>query len=130
MNQVGNAFAQKIDAHVGTRINKLRVSMGMSLKKVAKAIGVTHQQLQKYEKGINRISAGRLATIACFFKEPISYFFEGSSEDSGSSTQEIPHTLSQHQRMCVEVYQNFLRIKNPRHQNAVNFMTRTLADDD
>jgi transcriptional regulator with XRE-family HTH domain len=97
--------------------------MGLSRHQLAEKIGVTHQQLQKYEKGINRISAGRLVAIANALSKPVSYFFE--DVDSSNEADVLPN---QHHRMCIEVSRNFLRIKNPVHQNAVNMLVRSLAE--
>lgn len=117
-----NEFTERIDKIIGIKIHELRISMGLSRQQLASRIGVTHQQLQKYEKGTNRISAGRLASIAKALNKPVSYFFEGMGDDDTF----LP---SQHQRMCIEVSRNFLRIKNPMHQNAVNLLVRTLAEE-
>lgn len=116
-----NEFTEKIDTYIGMKIHELRISMGLSRQQLAEKIGVTHQQLQKYEKGTNRISAGRLAAIAKALNKPVAFFFEGV--DDGGDT--LP---SQHQRMCIEVSRNFLRIKNPMHQNAINLLVRTLSE--
>ena len=116
-----NDFTIRVDTIVGMRIHELRISMGLSRQQLASKIGVTHQQLQKYEKGTNRISAGRLAGIARALMKPVSFFFE----DIDKNVDTLP---TQHQRMCIEVSRNFLRIKNPMHQNAVNLLMRTLAE--
>lgn len=117
-----NEFTEKIDTYIGMKIHELRISMGLSRQQLADKIGVTHQQLQKYEKGTNRISAGRLVAIAKALNKPVAFFFEGADDDSGDV---LP---SQHQRMCIEVSRNFLRIKNPMHQNAINLLVRTLSE--
>jgi transcriptional regulator with XRE-family HTH domain len=114
-------FTEKIDTLIGMKIHELRISMGLSRQQLAAKIGVTHQQLQKYEKGTNRISAGRLAAIAGALNKPVSFFFDGVHEDN----ETLP---TQHQRMCIEVSRNFLRIKNPMHQNAINLLVRTLSE--
>lgn len=114
-------FTSRIDTIIGMKIHELRISMGLSRQQLAPEIGVTHQQLQKYEKGTNRISCGRLAAISRALKKPASYFFE----DIEDGKDLLP---TQHQRMCIEVGRNFLRIGNPMHQNAVNLLVRTLAD--
>lgn len=116
-----NEFTERVDMIIGMKIHELRISMGLSRQQLAEKIGVTHQQLQKYEKGTNRISAGRLAAIAKSLKKPVSFFFEGIDSD----TDVLP---TQHQRMCIEVSRNFLRIKSPMHQNAINLLVRTLAE--
>ncbi len=110
-----------IDRLIGARIQELRLAKGMSRHQLAEMIGVTHQQLQKYEKGINRISAGRLAMIAKALAKSVSYFYE----DTEGENTTVP---TQHQRMCIEVSRNFMRIKNANHQEAVNTLVRTLAD--
>lgn len=105
------------DIIVAKKIFTERLARGWSRQQLAAKIGVTHQQLQKYEKGQNRISAGRLKAIAKAFGKSITFFFDDDVE-------EVP---SQHQRMSIEVSRNFLKIKDPMHQNAINMLTRTLA---
>lgn len=116
-----NEFTERVDVIIGMKIHELRIAMGLSRQQLADKINVTHQQLQKYEKGTNRISAGRLAAIARALKKPISYFFDGIENNNYS----LP---SQHQRMCIEVSRNFMKIKSPMHQNAINLLVRTLAE--
>jgi len=116
-----NEFTERVDTLIGMKIHELRISMGLSRQQLAEKIGVTHQQLQKYEKGTNRISAGRLAAIAKSLKKPVSFFFDGIDG-------EVDTLPTQHQRMCIEVSRNFLRIKSPMHQNAINLLVRTLAE--
>ena len=72
-----------IDVHVGSRIRLRRTLLGMSQERLGEALGLTFQQIQKYEKGANRISASKLWDIARFFKVDIGYFFDGL----GSSVQ-------------------------------------------
>jgi len=117
-----NEFTSRVDTMIGMKIHELRISMGLSRQQLAPKIGVTHQQLQKYEKGTNRISAGRLAAIAQALKKSVSYFFDDIEKDNDL----LP---TQHQRMCIEVSRNFLRIKNPRHQVTVNNLVNSLADE-
>ncbi len=116
-----NEFTERVDTIIGMKIQELRISMGLSRQQLAAKIGVTHQQLQKYEKGTNRISAGRLAAISKALKKSVGFFFEGIEQEQDL----LP---SQHQRMCIEVSRNFLRIKNPMHQNAINLLVRTLSE--
>lgn len=66
-----------IDAHVGRRLRARRSLLGMSQAKMAEAIGLTFQQIQKYERGMNRISAGRLWQFSINLEVPIEYFYEG-----------------------------------------------------
>ena len=114
-------FTVRVDAIIGMKIHELRISMGLSRQQLAPKIGVTHQQIMKYEQGTNRISCGRIASIAKALKKPVSYFFEDIEEDC----ELLP---TQHQRMCIEVSRNFLKIKNPMHQISVNNLINSLAN--
>ena len=93
--------ANTADRHVGTRIRERRIMLGLSQQQLAAMIGVTYQQAHKYERGLNRISAGRLYDIASVLSVPISWFFEGM-EDEGPVVE-----LSPRQRMCLELARNF-----------------------
>mgnify|MGYP001400426534 CR=1 FL=1 len=65
-----------VDVHVGKRIRIRRSLLGMSQEKLAEAIGITFQQIQKYERGVNRVSAGRLFQFSKILEVPISYFYD------------------------------------------------------
>lgn len=73
------------DTHVGRRVRMRRMMLGMSQTELAKAIGVTFQQVQKYEKGKNRVSASRLQQICSILQVPIPFFFEGLPTEAGPS---------------------------------------------
>ena len=70
-----------IDDHVGARIRERRIMLGLTQQQLAELIGVTYQQAHKYERGINRVSAGRLFEIARVLNAPITYFYEGLGEE-------------------------------------------------
>jgi transcriptional regulator with XRE-family HTH domain len=70
----------RVDIHVGTRVRARRKLLSLSQERLADALGLTFQQVQKYERGVNRISASKLYEIARFLECPISYFFEGLPE--------------------------------------------------
>ena len=72
-----------IDRHVGGRVRMRRMIVGMSQEKLGEALGITFQQVQKYEKGTNRIGASRLQPIARVLGVPIEFFFEGAPHVSG-----------------------------------------------
>lgn len=74
---MGKRIREPQDAEIGKRVRTLRLQRGLSQTKLADALGVTFQQVQKYEKGVNRISAGRLLRIAEILTVPIAFFFEG-----------------------------------------------------
>ncbi len=67
-----------IDTHVGNRVRMRRLALNMTQEKLGDAIGLTFQQVQKYEKGTNRIGASRLQQIAHVLKVPVTFFFEGA----------------------------------------------------
>ncbi|QXM25786.1 helix-turn-helix domain-containing protein [Elioraea tepida] len=111
-----------IDRHVGARIRERRLMLGLSQQELAEAIGVTYQQAHKYERGLNRIAAGRLYEIAHALGVPISWFFDGLDSD------QEPAPLTQRQRLWLEVARNFAQISNERHQLALSQMARALAE--
>lgn len=118
-SQVTNR-ASDTDRYVGVRIRERRVMLGLSQQQMANLIGVTYQQAHKYERGINRISAGRLFEIAQVLRVPVGYFFEGLGDTENGQ-------LPARQRMCLEVARNFTLIDNERHQEALSQMARALA---
>ena len=67
-----------IDKHVGSRVRMRRMMLGMSQEKLGNSLGLTFQQVQKYEKGTNRIGASRLQQISHILQVPVSFFFEGA----------------------------------------------------
>jgi len=74
-----------IDKHVGSRVRMRRMMLGMSQEKLGDALGLTFQQVQKYEKGSNRIGASRLQQISIILQVPVSFFFEGAPTPEGES---------------------------------------------
>jgi transcriptional regulator with XRE-family HTH domain len=76
-SRTGPKEPQAVDRHVAARIRERRRELGIVQEALGEALGVTFQQVQKYEKGSNRISAGRLFELANLFEVEISYFFEG-----------------------------------------------------
>jgi transcriptional regulator with XRE-family HTH domain len=109
------------DRHVGTRIRERRIMLGLSQQQLAQMIGVTYQQAHKYERGLNRISAGRLYDISQVLNVPISWFFEDMA------CAAAPQEMSPRQRMGLELARNFAMIDNERHQEALSQMARALA---
>jgi transcriptional regulator with XRE-family HTH domain len=75
------------DKHVGARVRMRRMMLSMSQEKLGDALGLTFQQVQKYEKGANRIGASRLQQIAHILQVPVSFFFDGAPSVPGQSTE-------------------------------------------
>ena len=114
---------QDVDRYVGARIRERRIMLGLTQQQLADLIGVTYQQAHKYERGINRVSAGRLFEVAQVLSVPVNYFFDGLD-------QENDRAISPRERMCLELARNFAQIPNERHQEALSQLARVLATDD
>ena len=121
-NPRGRARPQDIDLHVGSRMRERRIMLGLTQQQMADLIGVTYQQAHKYEKGINRIAAGRLYNVARALGVEVSFFFEGL--DEAQAFQPTPQ-----QRMLLELARNFISLPNRRHQEAICMLARVLAED-
>ena len=116
----GRSTATAIDDHVGGRIRERRIMLGLTQQQLAEMIGVSYQQAHKYERAVNRVSAGRLFEIARALNAPITYFYEGIGEEG-------PPQITLHQRMQLDIARNFAEIRNERHQEAVSQLARALA---
>jgi transcriptional regulator with XRE-family HTH domain len=82
------------DKHVGARVRMRRMMLGMSQEKLGDALGLTFQQVQKYEKGANRIGASRLQQISQILQVPVSFFFEGAPNAPGHQGGEFAEAPS------------------------------------
>ena len=87
---------ETFNAHLGRKLRMRRLSLGLTQTKVANAINVTFQQIQKYEKGTNGVSSSRLIQLSNFLKVPITYFFDDFSENNNidKSTQDDSSDLN------------------------------------
>jgi transcriptional regulator with XRE-family HTH domain len=112
-----------IDQHVGARIRARRIVLGLTQQQLADAIGVTYQQAHKYERGVDRVSAGRLFQIAEALNAPTSYFYEGLGPEEAKPA-------TSRERMVLELARNFSGITNQRHQEALSQLARALAGAD
>ncbi|HEY8123814.1 MAG TPA: helix-turn-helix transcriptional regulator [Methylocystis sp.] len=125
-----------IDRHVGSRVRMQRILMKMSQEKLGDALGITFQQVQKYEKGANRIGASRLQQISKSLNVPPSFFFEGAptsgaSAPSGgfaeeSSSQYVVDFLSTAEGLHLN--RAFARIRDPKVRKRVLDLVTTLAE--
>jgi transcriptional regulator with XRE-family HTH domain len=116
----GRSRPQDVDRHVGARIRERRIILGLTQQQMADLIGVTYQQAHKYEKGINRVAAGRLYSIAQALGVEVSYFYEGLQ--TGGTLVPSPS-----QRLLLDLARNFLNIPDPSHREAVAALARRLA---
>jgi transcriptional regulator with XRE-family HTH domain len=123
-----------IDRHVGSRVRMQRILMKMSQERLGEALGLTFQQVQKYEKGLNRIGASRLQQISKTLNVPPSFFFEGAPtlgvEGNGfaeeSSSQYVVDFLSTAEGLHLN--RAFARIKDPKVRKRVLDLVATLAE--
>jgi transcriptional regulator with XRE-family HTH domain len=113
------------DKHVGSRVRMQRLMLGMSQQKLAAALGLTFQQIQKYEKGTNRISASRFHQIANILHVPVSFFFEGAPQPAGSpqraSAASSPEYVTEFLSTSVGIAlaSAFMRIKSGKLRRSV-----------
>jgi len=112
--------AAMVDAHVGARIRERRNVLGLSQRLLSGKIGITFQQMHKYEHGISRVSAGRLYDIACALNVSIGYFYEGLDREARQPT-------APRQRMLLEIARNYSEIQNEKHRVALHQLARALA---
>jgi transcriptional regulator with XRE-family HTH domain len=109
-----------IENHVGQKIRERRTMLGLTQQQLADLIGVTYQQAHKYERGINRVSAGRLFEISQVLGVEVSFFYEGLNSNQDS--------VNERQRMCLDLARNFTNIKNEKHQDALSMLCRVLSE--
>ncbi len=129
---------RNIDSYVGKRLKQRRTVMGLSQEAVAKAVGVTFQQVQKYEKGSNAMSASRLFEFSRFLNVPVAYFFEGAEAElpshnvvtglSESSTLEFDHENMASDRESLEMMKSFKRIKEPVIRKRLADLLRAVSE--
>ncbi len=120
-----------IDIHVGARVRLRRNLLGLTLQTLAKAVGVTYQQLQKYERGVNRIGASRLFNLSHVLDVPVSFFFEDLSPAAAGAGRkrrargfsEAPAAATDFDvlsnRETIKLIRAYSRITNPRIRKRV-----------
>ena len=84
-----NGAPEAVDSHIGRRVRRRRTLLGISQVELVEALGLTFQQLQKYKRGANRISAGRLHFISDILGVPINYFFDGILPSFNKAQQKL-----------------------------------------
>ncbi|NEJ69219.1 helix-turn-helix domain-containing protein [Rhizobium phaseoli] len=122
-----------IDIHVGSRIRLRRTMLGMSQEKLGESLGITFQQIQKYEKGTNRVGASRLQNISNILNVPVSFFFEDApGENSGavggmetSSSNYVVDFLSSSEGL--QLNRAFVKISDPKVRRKVVELVKALA---
>ncbi len=118
------------DAYVGSRVRMRRKMLGLSQEKLGEELGITFQQVQKYEKGANRIGASRLQTISQILEVPIGYFFPQEPAVAGGMGENSQSDYVSDFMMSsegIELNRAFARIKDPKLRRKVIDLVRTMA---
>jgi transcriptional regulator with XRE-family HTH domain len=133
--------ASPIDAHVGARVRLRRTLLGMSQEKLGDALGLTFQQVQKYERGVNRIGASRLFDLARVLDVPIGFFFDDLPPEMGGNvavrsrpalygfaeTQDGFDDENTNKRETLELVRAYYRITDPAVRKRVFDLIKSLA---
>lgn len=123
-----------IDIHVGSRIRLRRTMLGMSQEKLGEQLGITFQQVQKYEKGTNRVGASRLQNIAAILGVPVSFFFEDAPGEAGetpaggmseSSSSYVVNFLSSAEGL--QLNRAFVKISDPKVRRRIIDLVKALS---
>ena len=126
-----------IDKHVGSRVRMRRMMVGMSQEKLGDALGLTFQQVQKYEKGTNRIGASRLQQISHILQVPVAFFFEGAPNLPGGAEDHLdgapsPAYVSDFLATSdgLALTKSFMRIKDAKLRRRIVDLVEQIAGDD
>jgi len=127
-------LSDPIDLHVGERLRRARSAVGLSQVALAYLLDVSYQQIQKYERGRNRISSSKLQTIATHLSVPVAYFFEGApeaaerffdAEHDGDDADELAEFVNSAEG--IELNRAFFRIQDPVQRRRVIDLILSLA---
>lgn len=131
-----------VDVHVGGRVRLRRMLLGMSQEKLGEHLGLTFQQVQKYEKGANRIGASRLFELARILGVNVQFFFEdlpgiGNGHSNGEAMPGFAESGEEdhlgeflNSREGIELNRAFLRISDPKSRRAILDLVRSLSEDE
>ena len=126
-----------IDIHVGSRVRLRRNMLGMSQEKLGEHLGITFQQIQKYEKGTNRVGASRLQAIASVLKVPVSFFFEDApgvdantgkglaEENSGGYVYDFLNSAE-----GLQLNRSFMKISDAKVRRKIIDLVKALASEE
>ncbi len=126
--------ASPIDGHVGSRVRTRRTLLGLNQTQLGDTLGLTFKQVQKYEKGSDRIGASRLYQISKILEVPVSYFYEDMPEELGQSVTPVtpptkdeaePDTI--HKRETLELVRAYYRIKDADIRDRLRLTVRAIA---
>ena len=123
-----------VDQHVGSRVRLRRMLLGMSQERLGESMGLTFQQVQKYEKGVNRIGASRLFQISKILDVPVQFFFEEAPHAETRATPGLAESDSEtfileflNSREGLELNRAFVKIADPKVRKSVVDLVRALS---
>src|SRR5512145_128642 len=136
----GSRRPNPIDTHVGSRVRLRRMLLGMSQEKLGEQLGLTFQQVQKYEKGVNRIGASRLFDLAQVLGVPVQFFYEEAPTSQATHAEAAPGFAERPaesyvidflaSREGLELNKAFMRIGDSRTRRAIVELVRALAGEE
>ena len=118
------------DVQVGARVRQRRVQLGLSQEKLGEALGLTFQQVQKYERGANRVGASRLWDISRILGVPVSYFYSGAEEDEGGAGLAPAASLDENpmvRRETMELVRVYYRVSDATMRRRLFELVKALA---
>lgn len=130
--------ANPVDVHVGARVRLRRTLLGLSQERLGAAVGLTFQQIQKYERGANRVGASRLYEFSKILDVPVSYFFEEMPGELDTHAGRLKAGLRDHEqeeierdplvkRETLELVRAYYRVSSPRVRKRLFELTKALA---
>jgi len=131
-NDANDSAPRPVDTHLGSLIRRERTLKGMSQEQLGDALGLTFQQVQKYERGVNRVSVSRLIDISRALDVPVSHFLDNLTQDAasdmtGAKTQVTTHSLGPVGRLHLEHIRHFNQL-SPDRRDAIFQLTKTVAE--
>lgn len=136
-NEVGKKKPNPIDIHVGSRIRLRRSMLGLSQSILGNGLGITFQQIQKYEKGTNRVGASRLQAMSTILDVPVEFFFEDAPNEGGkAANKHVIDDLSKEYlefmttRQGVQLNRAFVQIKDPKVRDKALQLVKAMANQD
>ncbi|MHC8491352.1 helix-turn-helix domain-containing protein [Thalassospira sp. SM2505] len=126
-----------VDIHVGARVRLRRTLLGMSQEKLGEAIGLTFQQVQKYERGANRVGASRLYDLSRVLEVPVSFFFDDMPEEVSSKSVHERREMSEspdpfdndpmNRRETLELVRAYYRITDPNQRKKIFELVKSMG---
>ena len=141
-------YPNPVDVHVGNRMRQRRTLLGMSQEKLGEALGLTFQQVQKYERGANRIGSSRLFELGQILDVPVSFFFDdmpgsagmsphgsgaamgaGLAEEGATFEHDLDDGLSLDKRETLELIRAYYRVTDPKQRRKIYELIKSMAEE-